>query len=452
MDPEGPYNTEPSEEKIKGRNEGEAYVGGDTTIATAIETNTDSHLELLYDSLDGKIVENTRLVLPIKSLFVKIKPSKVFSVDKKGIEVTLKKETDVFACERGRVSEVKKKDDGTYLVKIEGNYEIIYSGLKSVDVKKGEMVSKNKKFATVDKLFRLEIWKDKKAQDPEALLINQSPIGAGTVKGRRRKDPGLRGKYYTPQSSANPFEVNPGKGRGNCTWYAWGRFMEYHGTTNIPLLNGNAVDFYNTKDYKKGKTPRVGALVVWGYYGSPTGSPGHVAFVEAVRPNGDIETSESGWSASIRWWEGYYKKSNNYKLNFNNGVLRGFIYPKVNRTLSDTTSTSSGSSKIKTDKGKAGTYQQYAYSLFSNYGWGASEFEPLKKLWNKESGWNPKAKNSGSGAYGIPQSLPGNKMASEGSDWKTNYKTQIKWGLKYIKNRYGSPSKAWKHSQDYNWY
>ena len=70
----------------------------------------------------------------------------------------------------------------------------------------------------------------------------------------------------------------------------------------------------------------------------------------------------------------------------------------------------------------------------------------------KESGWNTSASNGSSGAYGIPQSLPGSKMASAGSDWQTNPATQIKWGLGYIQERYGSPCAAWGHSQATNWY
>jgi hypothetical protein len=76
----------------------------------------------------------------------------------------------------------------------------------------------------------------------------------------------------------------------------------------------------------------------------------------------------------------------------------------------------------------------------------------LDKLWTKESGWNHKARNDSSGAYGIPQALPGSKMASAGDDWETNPATQIKWGLSYIKGRYGDPCGAWAHSQDVGWY
>ncbi|MDR6907001.1 ribosomal protein L12E/L44/L45/RPP1/RPP2 [Agromyces sp. 3263] len=88
----------------------------------------------------------------------------------------------------------------------------------------------------------------------------------------------------------------------------------------------------------------------------------------------------------------------------------------------------------------------------SQYGWGADQFQCLDKLWQKESGWSYTAFNAGSGATGIPQSLPGSKMASAGADWETNAATQIKWGLGYIKGSYGSPCSAWSHSQSMNWY
>ena len=97
--------------------------------------------------------------------------------------------------------------------------------------------------------------------------------------------------------------------------------------------------------------------------------------------------------------------------------------------------------------------KQYARALAADkYGWGDNQFAALDKLWTRESNWNYKAENSSSGAYGIPQSLPGNKMASAGADWRTNPQTQIKWGLNYIKERYGSPIAAWNHSEATGWY
>ncbi|MEP6697941.1 MAG: hypothetical protein ABJA34_13845 [Pseudonocardiales bacterium] len=87
-----------------------------------------------------------------------------------------------------------------------------------------------------------------------------------------------------------------------------------------------------------------------------------------------------------------------------------------------------------------------------SYGWTGSQFTCLDRLWTRESAWNYRAQNPYSGAYGIPQALPGSKMASVGSDWATNPVTQIKWGLGYIESRYGSPCSAWGHSQSSGWY
>jgi hypothetical protein len=84
-------------------------------------------------------------------------------------------------------------------------------------------------------------------------------------------------------------------------------------------------------------------------------------------------------------------------------------------------------------------------------GFGLDQMPCLDKLFTRESGWNPKASNP-SGAYGIPQARPGNKMASVGADWKTSVATQVKWGLGYIKDRYDTPCKAWAHSEDSGWY
>lgn len=90
--------------------------------------------------------------------------------------------------------------------------------------------------------------------------------------------------------------------------------------------------------------------------------------------------------------------------------------------------------------------------MLSRYGWGAGQFACLDSLWNKESGWNYQAYNAGGGATGIPQALPGSKMASAGADWRTNAATQVAWGLDYISRAYGSPCAAWGHSQAMNWY
>jgi len=85
-------------------------------------------------------------------------------------------------------------------------------------------------------------------------------------------------------------------------------------------------------------------------------------------------------------------------------------------------------------------------------GFGLDQMPCLDQLWAKESGWNERAANTSSGAYGIPQALPGSKMSSHGDDWETNPNTQIAWGLSYISGRYGTPCDAWAHSQSVGWY
>lgn len=90
--------------------------------------------------------------------------------------------------------------------------------------------------------------------------------------------------------------------------------------------------------------------------------------------------------------------------------------------------------------------------MASHYGWGEDQFGCLVPLWNKESGWNANAYNASSGAAGIPQALPGSKMASHGADWQTNPATQISWGLSYISDRYGTPCAAWDSFSAKGWY
>ena len=99
------------------------------------------------------------------------------------------------------------------------------------------------------------------------------------------------------------------------------------------------------------------------------------------------------------------------------------------RAKQTTSRSSSGRTYIS---GSVAEYQAYARARCSAYGWSTADFNCLVALWNKESKWNPNAYNARSGAYGIPQALPASKMATAGTDYRTNYKTQINWGLSYI--------------------
>ncbi|MCB5273196.1 hypothetical protein BJG92_00711 [Arthrobacter sp. SO5] len=96
--------------------------------------------------------------------------------------------------------------------------------------------------------------------------------------------------------------------------------------------------------------------------------------------------------------------------------------------------------------------QAYAAAQLGSYGWAPSEMQCLLKLWTKESDWKTTATNASSGAYGVVQSLPAEKMASAGADYRTNYRTQINWGLNYVKQRYGSPCGALNFHYANNWY
>jgi len=101
-----------------------------------------------------------------------------------------------------------------------------------------------------------------------------------------------------------------------------------------------------------------------------------------------------------------------------------------------------------------GWKKEIAWKMMSHrFGWRPKyQFRSLNKLWERESSWRIHAQNPYSGAYGIPQAVPGRKMASAGRDWRDSARTQIRWGLRYIKNRYGKPRRAWAHEVAYGWY
>ncbi|MDN5745041.1 MAG: transglycosylase SLT domain-containing protein [Nocardioidaceae bacterium] len=99
-----------------------------------------------------------------------------------------------------------------------------------------------------------------------------------------------------------------------------------------------------------------------------------------------------------------------------------------------------------------GSNRALGYQLMVEFGFAPNQWRYLDALWTRESGWNHRAENASSGAYGIPQSLPGSKMAVVGADWRSNPETQIRWGLAYIAARYGNAEGAWAHSERVGWY
>jgi hypothetical protein len=111
--------------------------------------------------------------------------------------------------------------------------------------------------------------------------------------------------------------------------------------------------------------------------------------------------------------------------------------------------TASGGGKAK----RKSTAKAIAWRMLGHLHWSAHrQYRDLNRLWTRESGWNIHASNPSSGAYGIPQAVPGSKMASAGSHWQSSARTQIRWGLRYIRDRYGSPRQAWFHETSVGWY
>ena len=111
-----------------------------------------------------------------------------------------------------------------------------------------------------------------------------------------------------------------------------------------------------------------------------------------------------------------------------------------------------GNAVTQTVQLESGDPKTIARAMLPEFGFSSSEFSCLDSLWTRESGWDIHAANPTSSAYGIPQALPGSKMASAGPDWANNAETQIRWGLGYIQSRYGTPCGAWSHSESYGWY
>ena len=158
------------------------------------------------------------------------------------------------------------------------------------------------------------------------LEIEDGEIQAGVVKGKRTAYPSADNPYffnakYNPWAGSADKDGDVGWGYQNCTWYAYGRFGEILGRKPaLPTMN--AGDWYaNCTAYKKGRTPKVGAVIVWRY---TNGGAGHVAIVEEVKANGDIVTSNSGWSSSQKFWMETHRKANHYSKT--GWIFQGFIY------------------------------------------------------------------------------------------------------------------------------
>ena len=121
-------------------------------------------------------------------------------------------------------------------------------------------------------------------------------------------------------------------------------------------------------------------------------------------------------------------------------------------TLAKVTRAQAAGSTAKQRRKHPASPRQIARVMLHSFRWSAGQFSCLDPLWAHESGWSVTAYNPYSGAYGIPQALPGAKMASAGPAWRTSATTQIRWGLRYIRGTYGSPCGAWAHEEATGWY
>ena len=119
---------------------------------------------------------------------------------------------------------------------------------------------------------------------------------------------------------------------------------------------------------------------------------------------------------------------------------------------SDLALVSSISASVEMARTPEGAKEVAEIILTEEYGFGESQFACLDSLWTRESHWNYKAHNYRSGAHGIAQALPAEKMSVVGTDWRTNPVTQIRWGIRYITMRYDTPCKAWSFFKSRNYY
>ena len=225
----------------------------------------------------------------------------------------------------------------------------------------------------------------------------------------------------------SPFSNNPST-VGNCTWWAWGRFKEVYKLATGKNLSwtaggGNACMFYTIMGkagYKTGKTPKPGAIICWGY-GSAHGNPGHVAFVEQVYSNGDIEISQSGWSSGPIANKKITKKGG-YHCGYNHDVFNGFIYNKVEFTNPDGSVVAGGATADHPQSWYINKYGNEARVYFALTGKGLSHKAACAIMGNmkQESGFSPTVVNS-IGATGLCQWYQGRCTKMK------NYKSGNKW-------------------------
>lgn len=203
---------------------------------------------------------------------------------------------------------------------------------------------------------------------------------------------------------------------------------------------------------RRGVLGAFAAFAALGFVAAYVGPTGLAIAQAPVEDDASVSLYESALG-DVQTIEGDEAAADAEPAALNRGGYAVYVKPKPTPTPTPSQSSSSGGGwRPPFVTPDPGTAQAIAYEMVKARGWGDDQFACLVALWNKESGWRVNAYNSGSGAYGIPQALPGTKMGSAGADWETNPATQITWGLGYIGGRYGTPCGAWDHSQRRGWY
>jgi len=224
---------------------------------------------------------------------------------------------------------------------------------------------------------------------------------------------------------------------------------------------GSAPRSVNASIRRRGAIPALSVIAVFGFVGGSLFNPmqpdvAQAAVTAPVLVKAPVEPQQYSAHGT---YAAFDVTRDGYGVTLPKPKPKPAPAPVVTETTDDATTTDTAEQPVTPSNTLAaaaatpdpGSAQAIAQQMVSARGWGADQFNCLVSLWNKESGWRVNAYNP-SGAYGIPQSLPGSKMATAGADWQTNPATQITWGLNYISGVYGTPCGAWGHSVANNWY
>lgn len=246
----------------------------------------------------------------------------------------------------------------------------------------------------------------------------------------RLNSAGMKGsKYYYSDNVFYNANLGPQQTGGNCTWYAWGRFYEIRKRYPSGLSTSDAKNWYSrTTGYAKGRTPKLGAIACWEYR---NGGAGHVAVVEQIKPNGDIVTSNSGWSSGKYFWTETVTKASGYIPSWANARLQGFIYVDVDTGTVLPADLHWISITRYPDSYTGNDSQNNAYCVANNLllkGWSINAICGVLGNMTIESFISPTFKEYGGDGYGLVQWTPStnitNYMQKKNSNWRSSVDVQ----------------------------